>query len=112
MFGVLDRLDGAGISQEDIRRARALAAQVAVALEVTRNLHQSEQHRRRAESLTGLALELKSHLKLPEFARSFAGRAANILGAQRAALSVKQESGLETLLCSARTAGKSRSPHF
>ena len=53
MFGVMDRIDQAGISQEEIRRARALAAQVAVALEVTRNLHQSEQHRRRAESLMG-----------------------------------------------------------
>ena len=89
---------GAGISQEDIRRARALAAQVAVALEVTRNLHQSEQHRRRAESLMGLALELNRHLRLPDFARSFAGRAADILGAHRAALVVKQESGLETLV--------------
>ncbi len=98
MFGVLDRLDGTGISQEDIRRARALAAQVAVALEVTRNLHQSEQHRKRAESLTTLALELKSHLSLSEFVQNFAGRAADILGARRAALAVKQEGGLETLL--------------
>ena len=98
MFGVIDRLDGAGISQEDIRRARALAAQVAVALEVTRNLHQSEQHRSRAESLMGLALELNSHLRLPEFARSFVSRAASILGAPQAALAVKQEAGLETLV--------------
>jgi len=98
MFGVLDRLDGTGISEEDIRRARALAAQVAVALEVTRNLHQSEQHRKRAESLTALALELKSHLRLPEFARSFVGRAADVLGARCAALAIKQEAGLETLV--------------
>ncbi len=33
MFGVLDRLDGTGISQEDIRRARALSNQAAVMLE-------------------------------------------------------------------------------
>jgi PAS domain S-box-containing protein len=98
MFGVLDRLDHAGISQEDIRRARALAAQVAVALEVTRNLHRSEQHRRRAESLMGLALELNGHLQLPEFAKSFVGRAANILGARQAALVVPQETGMETLV--------------
>src|ERR1019366_7745469 len=39
MFGVLDRLDNTGISQQDIRRARALAAQVAVVLEVAHNLH-------------------------------------------------------------------------
>ncbi len=101
MFGVVDRLDGAGISQEDIRRARALSAQVAVALDVTRNLHQSEQHRRRAESLMGLALELNSHLRLPEFARSFVSRAASIMGAQQAALAVKQEAGMETLVLQA-----------
>ena len=98
MFGVLDRLDRTGISQEEIRRARALAAQVAVALEVTRNLHQSEQHRRRAESLMALALELNGHLRLPDFARSFVGRAADILGAHGAALVVKQETGMETLV--------------
>jgi len=97
MFGVLDRQDGSGISQEDIRRARVLAAQVAVALEVTRNLHQSEQQRKRAESLTALALELKSHLKLPELARSFVSRAADLLGARRAFLAVKQDKGLETI---------------
>jgi PAS domain S-box-containing protein len=98
MFGVLDRTDQAGITQEEIRRARALAAQVAVALEVTRNLHQSEQHRRRAESLMGLALELNGHLRLPDFARRFVGRAAGILGSHQAALAVKQESGMETLV--------------
>ncbi|HEX3355314.1 MAG TPA: PAS domain S-box protein [Terriglobales bacterium] len=98
MFGVLDRQNSARISQEDVRRARALAAQVAVALEVTRNLHQSEEHRKRAESLTRLALELKSHLRLPEFARSFATRAADILGAHRVALAVQQGTGLETLV--------------
>ena len=98
MFGVLDRLDRTGISQEEIRRARALAAQVAVALEVTRNLHQSEQHRRRAESLMALALELNGHLRLPDFSRSFVGRAADILGAHGAALVVKQETGMETLV--------------
>jgi len=112
MFGVLDKLDEAGISQEDIRRARALAAQVAVALEVTRNLHQSEQHRKRAESLTGLALELKSHLRLPEFARSFSGRAADILGARRAALSVKQEAGLETLVLHSADGQEIRDPQL
>src|ERR1700730_12925278 len=98
MFGVLDRVDQAGISPEEIRRARALAAQVAVALEVTRNLHQSEQHRRRAESLMGLALELNGHLRLPDFARNFVGRAANILGVHQAALVVKQATGMETLV--------------
>jgi len=95
MFGVLDRLDHTGISQSDIRSARVLAAQVAVALESTRNLHLSEQHRRRAESLMGLALELNSQLQLPEFARSFVTRAADLMEAPMAALAVKQNQGLE-----------------
>ncbi len=49
MFGMLDKLDGAGISPEDIRRAQALSNQAAIALEVARNLHSSEQQCRRAE---------------------------------------------------------------
>ena len=71
MFGVLDRLDGAGISPEDIRRARALSNQAAVMLEVASNLHLSEQHRRRAVALIELAREIDSALHLPEFARRF-----------------------------------------
>ncbi len=112
MFGVLDRLDQAGISQEEIRRARALAAQVAVALEVTRNLHQSEQHRRRAESLTELALELNGQLRLPDFAKNFVGRAANILDATHAALVVKQEIGLETLFLQRAGSEDMQDPSF
>src|SRR6266568_3871114 len=98
MFGVLDRLDRQGISQEDIRRAQALAAQAAVVLEVTRNLDLSEQHRRRAESLMGLALELNPLRQLPEFARSFVARAADMMGARGAAVVVRQNSILETLV--------------
>src|ERR1700692_1405529 len=74
MFGVLDRLDGTGISQEDIRRARALSNQAAVVLEVARNLHLSEQHRRRAEALIELAHEIDGTLRLPEFAHRFVKR--------------------------------------
>ncbi len=91
MFGVLDRLDRAGISQEDIRRAKALAAQVAVALEVTRSLHLSDQHRHRAESLMGLALELNKLVRLPEFAKGFVTRAAEMMGAGGAAIALYLE---------------------
>ncbi len=78
MFGVLDRLDGTGISQEDIRRARALSNQAAVMLEVASNLHLSEQHRRRAEALIELASEIEGTLHLPEFARRFVSRTAEL----------------------------------
>jgi PAS domain S-box-containing protein len=98
VLGVLDRLDRTGISQENVRSAQALAAQIAVTLDATRNLHLSEQHRTRAESLKALALELNSHLRLPECARNFVTRAADLMGAQAAAFAVQQGADLETLV--------------
>ena len=98
MFGVLDHIEPGPINDKDVRRARALAAQVAIALELTRNLHQSEEHRRRAEALVKLALELSTVLHLPEFTRNFALRAAGLLGARSVALSLFQTSELDTVL--------------
>jgi PAS domain S-box-containing protein len=98
MFAVIDRLDEAAISQEDVRRAKALAMQVALALEVTRNLDVSEQHRRRAESLMAMALESNALLRVPEFGKSFASRAAEMMGASAAALTVHREGALETVV--------------
>ena len=100
MFGVLDRLDPGPINEEDVRRARALAAQVAIALELTRNLHQSEEHRRRAEALVTIALELNTVLHLPEFMRNFTRRAAELLGGRSVALSLFQTAELDTVLIS------------
>jgi PAS domain S-box-containing protein len=88
IFGVLDRLDQGSISKEDIRRAQALAAQVTVALEVSRNLLLSEQHRDRAESLTNLALQVSS-LRGPEFSACFVERTATMMQARGAALVVE-----------------------
>jgi PAS domain S-box-containing protein len=98
MFGVLDRIEPGPINDEDIRRARALAAQVAIALELTRNLHQSEEHRRRAETLVTIALELNTVLHLPEFMRNFAVRAAGLLGSRSAALSLFQTADADTIV--------------
>src|SRR5581483_7870495 len=97
LFGVLDKRVGSPISAEDVRRAQALAAEVAVVLESTRNLHLSEEHRRRAENLMSLALELNSSLRLPDFVRSFTLRAADMLGARAAALALAQRAALETV---------------
>lgn len=91
MFGVLDRLDGTGISQEDIRRARALSNQAAVMLEVASNLHSSEQHRRRAEALIELAREIDGALRLPEFARKFVCRIAELTSSDSGLLAVLQD---------------------
>jgi PAS domain S-box-containing protein len=97
MFGVLDRLDQSGISQEDIRRARALAAQVSVVLEVAHNLHQSEKHRRRAEALTQLARDIDGVLRLPDFARKFVERAVELAGARSGAVALFQDGKFQTL---------------
>ena len=97
MFGVLDRVERAGISHEDVRRARALAAQVAVALEVAHNLNVAEQHRCRAESLMGLALTLNSQVHLPELASGIVNQVAKMLQTPWAALAIWQERGLEAI---------------
>ena len=97
MFGVLDRLDETGISQQDIRRARALAAQVAVVLEVAHNLHESERHRRRAEALTQLAREIDGLLHLPDFARKFVERSVELVGARAGAVALFQDGRFQAL---------------
>jgi PAS domain S-box-containing protein len=97
MFGVLDRLDNTGISQQDIRRARALAAQVSVVLEVAHNLHQSERHRKRSEALTQLAREIDGLLRLPDFAGKFAERAVALAGAQAGAVALFLDGRFQTV---------------
>lgn len=101
MLGALDRANGAAISKEDVRRAQALATHVAIALEVTRNLHQAEQHRGRADALMGLALELSSLTRVPELATRFVTHAAKITGAPAGALIVPADSGFQTVLLQA-----------
>ncbi len=96
MFGVLDRLDGTGISQQDIRRARALAAQVSVVLEVAHNLHLAEQHRRRSQALEQLAREIDGLLHLPDCASKFVERAIDLAGASAGAVALFQEGRFQT----------------
>ncbi|HEY6308395.1 MAG TPA: PAS domain S-box protein [Candidatus Angelobacter sp.] len=98
LLGVLDRVDAAAISQENVHSAQALAAQVAVNLEAAHNLDLSERHRHRAESLMGLALQVNSQLRLPECARNFAMQAADMMGAKAAALAVQEGSVLSTIV--------------
>jgi two-component system NtrC family sensor kinase len=97
MFGVLDRVDDTGISREDIRRARALAAQVSVVLEVARNLHQSELNRRRSDVLIQLARDIDGLLRLPDFARKFVNRAVELTGARAGALALFQDGRFQTV---------------
>ncbi len=95
LLGLLDRKGGRKISEEDIHRAKALGAEVGVALEATQNLHLSEQHRKRAEDLMEMALDLGSALRLPEFVKNFTGRVANMMHARVAVLALAQGSKVE-----------------
>src|SRR5919108_2002143 len=90
--------DHAFFSDDLATKATILAGQAAVALEMTRNLRLSEQHRRRAEALMSLALETSSLLRLPEFAKRFVSRVAGLLDAHAAALALHQDSKLETVV--------------
>jgi PAS domain S-box-containing protein len=91
MFGVLDRLEGGGISEEDVRRARALSNQAAIMLEAAGNLHASEQHRRQAEALVELARQIDGILRLPDFAHRFVCLTSELTGSQSGFLAVPHE---------------------
>ncbi|HWW15375.1 MAG TPA: PAS domain S-box protein [Candidatus Dormibacteraeota bacterium] len=112
MFGVLDRSDDTGISQQDIRRARALAAQVSVVLEVAHNLHLSEQHRKRSEALTQLAREIDGLLRLPDFARKFVERAIALAGARAGAVALFQDGRFQTVALHPLAAAAAASPEL
>ncbi|HTU42650.1 MAG TPA: PAS domain S-box protein, partial [Candidatus Aquilonibacter sp.] len=98
MFGVLDRLDQGGISQEDIRRARALAAEVAVVLEVAHTLHQAAQHRRCAEALNKVMREIDGVLHAPEVARKFIECAIELSAARKGAVVLFHEGKAESVV--------------
>jgi len=57
----------------------------------------SEQHRKRAESLMEMALELGSALRLPEFVTNFTARVAGMMQAECAILALAQGSKLESV---------------
>jgi len=98
IFGALDRLGPGPIRDEDIRRARALAAQISTALELAHNLRVAERNRRLAESLVGLALELNAALDLPRFVRNLAVRTSALFGGRAVAVSFFRTPLPETVL--------------
>jgi PAS domain S-box-containing protein len=97
MYAAVDRFDGAVISQENIRRARALAAQASVMLEAALGKQQSELQRKRSEAIAAMSRELDGRLRLPDFASRFVARASELAGAQSAALAVFQDGRFQTV---------------
>jgi PAS domain S-box-containing protein len=64
---------------------------------MTNDLHNSEQHRVRADALISLATETSALLRVPEFSKRLIARAAVMLKANSAALALEQDSKLETV---------------
>ena len=86
VFVAFDHLEHPEITRDDLGHAQAVAGQLTVAVEVSRNLRLAEEHRRRAESLTSLALEMNALVRGPQFAQKFLERAAVMMEASAAAL--------------------------
>ncbi len=91
MFGLMDRPDNAAISQEDVRRARALSEHAAAMLEAAQNLQVSQLQRRRAEALVELAREIDSSFRLPEFPQRFLARVTDLTQSRGGLLAVLRE---------------------
>ncbi len=97
VLGFLDKKSRARISQDDVRRARALAAEVAMAMEASHNLQLSEQHKKRTADLMEMALDMGSALRLPDFVKNFTERVAVMMGARSAALGLSQGNQVEAV---------------
>jgi PAS domain S-box-containing protein len=97
MLGVVDRLDGARISEAHLRSARALSAHLAAAVESASNLHRLEHQQQRSEALVRSAWEWNRLLHLPDLAQRFVVDAAQLMGAQAALLAVSEGGNWEVL---------------
>src|SRR5689334_10836444 len=97
VLGLVDKKNKARISQQDIRRARVLGAEITVALEAAHNLQLSDQHRKRTEDLMEMALDLGSALRLPDFVKNFTERVAGMIGAHSAVLALAQGNKVESV---------------
>ncbi len=94
---LVDKKGPVQITPDDVRRARSLGAEVAVALEAAHNLQLSELHRKRTEDLMEMALDLGSALRLPDFVKNFTERVAGMIGAECAILALAQGNKVESV---------------
>jgi PAS domain S-box-containing protein len=97
VLGLLDRSSGQDITTEDVRRAKSLAGEVAVALQATQGLHGLEERSRHSQLLAEVGLELNSTLQLGEFGERLARRASEILECRGAAVAVAHGSRVELI---------------
>jgi len=97
VLGLLDKKGHASLTEADVHRAQALAAEAALALESGHNLRIAEQHKKRAEDLMEMALDLGSALRLPDFVKNFTSRVAGMIGAKSAILALAHGNHLESV---------------
>ncbi len=97
VLGLADKKDRSRISEGDLRHAGSLGSEVAVALEAARNLQLSGQHKKRAEDLMEMSLDLGSALRLPDFVKNFTERVAGMMGARSAILALAQGNSVESV---------------
>ena len=95
MLALLDKKSGLKITQPEIRRARALGASLTLALESAGNLQIADQHKKTAEDLMEMALDLGTALRLTDFVNNFTGRVAALIGAKNAVLALAQGNKVE-----------------
>lgn len=89
-----------GLSHEEcLRQFRIFASELLEtgSAEALQWKHAAGEHRHRAENLMALAQDLKPWLPLSDFARCFAQRAVQMMGARASAVALAQGSRLETL---------------
>jgi len=76
---------------------RILASVLGTQMEAARNAQQARLYRRRADDLMSLPLDSTRPLRIADFARRFAARAADMLGARNAALGLVRGAKVESL---------------
>lgn len=102
LLGALDRLDGSDVAQEDFRRAKSLAGQTAVALEISLALHDSERRHEHTDLHSVFLAEMSTWQRLPDFARGFVNGLAGLTEAKSGALLLRQEGNWEVLVLQSR----------
>ena len=97
ILGLVNKKTPASITRDDVLKAKILSAGAAMALESGRNVRISEHHKKRAEDLMEMALDLGSALRLPDFVKNFTERVAATVGASCAVLALAQGNSVESI---------------
>ena len=99
-FGVLafvNKQSREPITSTDVERAGALSEHALVAMEMSRRQQAAETHKKRADDLMEMALDMGSALRLPEFVKNFTERVARMMGARCAVLALAQGTKVESV---------------